>query len=65
MKVSAYLGMFMGLFFAGMGFVLPVYPPASLKGSLSPNMFYVLGFLLVVYGIFRFYRAYNQLKRSD
>lgn len=62
-KTVAYFGMAMSLFFIFMGLLLPFKRPPILEGlGMHDVGFYILGFILLAYGIFRFWRAYKMLK---
>ena len=61
-KALSYLGLAMSLFFIIMGLVIPFYPPPALR--LSGLQYTLLGVILVVYGGFRFSRAYRTLKKD-
>jgi len=61
-KTFLYFSFVMGTIFVIMGILVQVAPPPPLKDS--GNTKYVFGCLLVLYGIFRLYRAYIALKNS-
>ncbi|MEM6631720.1 MAG: hypothetical protein AAF694_18730 [Bacteroidota bacterium] len=61
-KAFSYLGLVMSLIFIIVGLAFPFYPPPALKLTGLQNT--LLGIILVVYGGFRFYRAYTTLKKD-
>ena len=62
-KAFAYSGLVMSLIFIIFGVVIPFNPPAILQGWNSWNL-WLLGFVLILYGVFRFWRAFKTLKRK-
>lgn len=55
--------MVMGAFFTVMGIVIPFYPPPLLTKAGYTEYLWLIGFVLIVYGIFRFYRAYRMWRQ--
>lgn len=62
-KAVAIFAMFMSLLFVALGILVMVHPQGLFLG-LQPSMTYVLGSILIIYGIFRGYRAYKLLKQE-
>ena len=61
-RAVAYFSMVMSLFFIFMGLIFPFYRPQIFAGSGTPDyVFYLIGAVLLAYGIFRFWRAYKLL----
>lgn len=63
-KFVAFLGIGMSVFFVIMGVVIPLYPPSMLS-HLPSWQLTLIGFILIMYGIFRFTRAYKLLKKQN
>ena len=61
-KAFSYLGLVMSVIFMIVGLIFPFYPPPYLRLSGLQNT--LMGIILVVYGGFRFYRAYTNLKKE-
>jgi hypothetical protein len=63
MKALAYVGLFMGSLFVTIGILLPLYfPPLMEQWGNTGN--YVVGVVVVLYGILRLNRAYKVLKNA-
>lgn len=55
--------MVMSLFFIFMGLIFPFRRPPIFSEAGTPDyVFYLIGAVLLTYGIFRFWRAYKILK---
>ena len=69
-KIVGYLGLFMSAFFVASGIFLiwrrPFGVPAFFESLQDkPHVFYIgLGLILISYGIFRFFRAYNLIRKN-
>jgi hypothetical protein len=63
-KPVAILSMVMSLLFMFLGVLIPLRPHGIFSG-LPRYMHFLIGFVLIIYGIFRFYRAYNMLKKDQ
>ncbi len=63
-KAFAYTSLIMSIVFVVMGGLVSFHPQGMYLG-LSQNQRYIIGFILLVYGIFRFYRAYKVLKPKN
>ncbi|WP_072962077.1 DUF308 domain-containing protein [Chryseobacterium arachidis] len=57
-----WLSLVTGLFYIVLGVVVILYK--FFFTVLEPNIAYVLGGLLIIYGIFRIYRALTKIKKS-
>ncbi|MGN7864507.1 DUF308 domain-containing protein [Chryseobacterium sp.] len=57
-----WLSLITGLFYIVLGIVVIVYK--FFFTILEPAVAYALGVLLVIYGIFRIYRAVSKIKKS-
>jgi hypothetical protein len=55
-KFLKYFGLFMTLIYPAFGIYLLVSSPQQL--AIQPQVKQILGIMLIVYGLFRFYRAY-------
>jgi hypothetical protein len=62
-KFLLYLKFVMSLVFIGTGILLPLRPPALFAGN-PVFVNYVMGFILISYGLLRFWRAYQESKAS-
>lgn len=62
-KFLLYLKFFMSFVFIGMGILIPLRPPALFAGN-PEFLNYVMGFILICYGLLRFWRAYQEIKAS-
>ena len=63
MKALAYVGLFMGSLFVTIGILLPLYfLPLMEQWGNTGN--YVVGVVVVLYGILRLNRAYKVLKNA-
>ncbi|RMG18652.1 MAG: hypothetical protein D6730_22560 [Bacteroidetes bacterium] len=60
-KTFAYTSIIMSIAFVVMG-ALVAFHPNGLYLNLDQNYRYLIGFVLLVYGIFRFYRAYKVIR---
>lgn len=63
-KAFAYSSIIMSIVFIVMGGLIAFYPDGLYLG-LDQNYRYIIAFILLVYGIFRFYRAYKVLKPNN
>ena len=66
-KFAAVFGIIMSVFFIISGILVPIHPPLAglFRGGGFPDWApYIVGFILVVYGLFRLSRAYALYKRS-
>ncbi|SDH54385.1 DUF308 domain-containing protein [Chryseobacterium taeanense] len=58
-----WLSLVTGLFYIVLGIVVILYK--FFFTVLEPGVAYALGVLLILYGIFRIYRAISKIKNSD
>jgi hypothetical protein len=62
-RAVAYFSLVMSLFFIFMGLIFPFRRPPIFAASGAPDyVYYLIGAVLLAYGIFRFWRAYKMLK---
>ena len=62
MKFRFLLTMLIPLFYVGMGVYVMIEKTFMVK--LKPEYAYPLGIILILYGVFRFYRAYTSLNET-
>ncbi len=66
-KFAAVFGIVMSVFFIISGILIPIHPPLTklFQGKPFPDWApFIVGFILVIYGLFRLSRAYALYKRS-
>lgn len=66
-KLSAIVYATMALSYSVMGILIMIYPESAFSERFLPNYkwSYYLGILLVVYGVYRVWRAYTKYKDDE
>lgn len=61
------INVLMALSYSGIGVLLIINPESAFSQMMLPSSYYAyaLGFILVVYGLFRAWRVYSNLKDDD
>jgi hypothetical protein len=60
-KMAAYIGIFMGMVITGLGLVVALKPDIT-DIPMVRNNAVIVGGLFALYGLFRLYRSYMQLR---
>jgi hypothetical protein len=63
-KVMAYIGLFMGTVITALGLLLALKPNVTSIPQLQNNAV-LIGGAFAIYGLFRLYRSYLQLRREN
>ncbi len=66
-KIFILINVLMALSYSGIGILLIFNPESAFSQMMLPSSYYAyaLGLLLVIYGLFRAWRVYSNLKDDD